>query len=430
MSFSSSELDFLLDDASSGEAVTLAGGLPLTKASMLSDLATLRSHWPDQARAIVELVTARRRLAAKFVPLDPPAVTPRDVTVPDSPAAVSAVSSQSSSPFEAQRWFTDSDAAQQATPAAVAQFRAAELARMGMRQVADVTCSIGTEVVACTAAGLNAVGSDLDTSRLRMARANGAPVFRADATQPALSADVDVVIADPARRNSSGRVSALADLQPPLPPLAQVYGEVGIPLAVKCAPGIDFDAVADWGGRIDVASVDGEVKEACVYSKDFGDSGQLLRRAVVIRDGQVTVWHSDMDHESDDDAAAALAGRFIIDPDGAIVRAGLVRHYAAAHGLWQLDPRIAYLTGDEIPAGQRGFEILERVPLKQLKSVLKARGVSSLEILVRGVDIDPDQLRKKLKLSKSKSSAEPASVVITREGTSAVAYVCRTRRNV
>lgn len=418
MSFSASELDFLLGDDAAAEAVSLAEELPLTKASMLADLGILRSRWPDHARAVVELVTARRRLALKFSPL----------VAPELSAASDAVQT-----FDAGRWFTDSDSAQQATPLAVAQFRAAELARMGVQSVVDVTCSIGTEVAVCGAAGIQAVGGDLDRARLRMAQANGASVFQADAIVPAFVSGVDAVIADPARRNSSGRVSKLTDLQPPLPQLAQVYGGLGMPLAVKCAPGIDFAAVAEWAGRIDIASVDGEVKEACVYSLDFGGGGEALRRAIVIRGGQVTVWHSAMDYEPDDEAATAPAGRYIIDPDGAIVRAGLVRHYAAAHGLWQLDPRIAYLSGNKIPAGQRGFEIRERVPLKQLKSVLKSRGASSVEILVRGVDIDPDQLRKKLKLSGGKKAAgasdnATASVVITREGDTAVAYICRALR--
>ncbi len=50
------------------------------------------------------------------------------------------------------------------------------------------------------------------------------------------------------------------------------------------------------------------------------------------------------DHE-DDDVPPARRGEWIVDPDGAIVRAGLVKHYAHRFGLWQLDPQIAYLTG-------------------------------------------------------------------------------------
>ena len=76
-----------------------------------------------------------------------------------------------------------------------------------------------------------------------------------------------------------------------------------------------------------------------------------------------------------DDCAVAPAGRWIVDPDGAVVRAGLVRHYAARHGLWQLDPDIAYLSGDRLPDGVRGFEVLEVLGFseKRLRQALSAR---------------------------------------------------------
>ena len=48
------------------------------------------------------------------------------------------------------------------------------------------------------------------------------------------------------------------------------------------------------------------------------------------------------DHRSlrREDDLVAVAHYVVMNP----VRAGLVRHYAAAHGLWQLDERIAHLT--------------------------------------------------------------------------------------
>lgn len=126
----------------------------------------------------------------------------------------------------------------------------------------------------------------------------------------------------------------------------------------------------------------------------------------------------------------APAGRWIVDPDGAVVRAGLVRHYAARHGLWQLDPDIAYLSGDELPEGVRGFEVLEELGFheRRLRAALAARSVGAVEILVRGVDVDPDVLRTRLRLRGS----ERLAVVITRLGTGAAsratAYICRPSR--
>jgi hypothetical protein len=67
--------------------------------------------------------------------------------------------------------------------------------------------------------------------------------------------------------------------------------------------------------------------------------------------------------------------------------------------------------------------MVEQVPLKKLKAALAAHGAGSVEILVRGVDVDPDQLRRKMGLKGSK----PMAVVITRIGAAGVALICGPR---
>ncbi len=128
------------------------------------------------------------------------------------------------------------------------------------------------------------------------------------------------------------------------------------------------------------------------------------------------------DDEPDDVDQHGPVGRWIVDPDGAVVRAGLVRQYAARHGLWQLDPQIAYLTGEQVPLGERGFEVIEEVSTseKALRKTLAAHDCGTLEILVRGLDVDPDALRKRLRLKGSRSLA----LVLTRVGRKGVGFLC------
>jgi hypothetical protein len=131
-----------------------------------------------------------------------------------------------------------------------------------------------------------------------------------------------------------------------------------------------------------------------------------------------------------DDCGVASAGRWIVDPDGAVVRSGLVRHYAVRHGLWQLDPDIAYLSGSRLPDGVRGFEVFDQLPFSErhLRQALSALGAGAVEILVRGVDVDPDALRTRLRLR----GQAHVTVVITRLGTGAAsratAFLCRPSR--
>ncbi|WP_293234257.1 class I SAM-dependent methyltransferase [Mycolicibacterium sp.] len=373
-------------------ALAEADGLALSDARRVSDVASLRARFGDRTAVLVETTLLRRRAAAKF---------------PD-----------------ASNWLFTEEALEQATAAAVGAHRAARLAG---RAVHDVTCSIGTELAALRHSASHVVGSDVDEVRLAMARHNvaldGAEVLlcRADALRPVTRGTT--VIADPARRSAGRRTFHPRDYTPALDDLLSVYADRD--LVVKCAPGIDFDEVGRLGfdGEIEVTSLGGGVREACLWSPGLSSPAVTRRATILDRAEEVT------DAEPDD-CRVAPAGRWIVDPDGAVVRAGLVRHYGARHGLWQLDPAIAYLSGDELPSGIRGFEVIAELGFNEraLRRELAARDVGALEILVRGVAVDPDALRTRLRLKGS----QRLSMVITRIGAGsasrAVAYLCRPSR--
>ena len=379
--FSLSDVAFLAS-AAGAEAIAAVDRLPLISASYLADVRSARELVRERASAVLETVLLRRRAVSKV----------------DDPAG----------------WLFTDLALQQATPSPVARHRAL---RFAGRDVHDVTCSVGVDLVALAAVARRCVGSDVDPVRLAMARHNcEVAVIRADALRPVSRGTA--VFADPGRRDAAGRRRwRPSDFLPALDALAQVYR--GRDLAVKCAPGIDFDDVA-WAGEVELVSLDGQVLEACLWT---GSLAGVRRRATVLRTGapQWTVTDAEPD-----DCPVRPTGEWIIDPDGAVVRAGLVRHYAAAHGLGQLDERIAYLTGDTPPPGIRAFRILEHghYTEKSLRALLRRLGVGRVEILVRGLDIDPNKLRPRLKLA---GGAE-ASVVLTRIGRIPAMFVCRAER--
>ncbi|MFF5033985.1 THUMP-like domain-containing protein [Nocardia salmonicida] len=374
-----------LGSAAGRAALAEVDRLELTPATHLRDIEQVRRSHGDSAPALIETVRLRRKAVVKL------------------PAA--------------REWLFTDDSLQQATPALVARHRAARLAG---RAVHDVTCSIGAELSELAAACPAVVGSDLDDVRLAMAAHNLAAVGRnivlakADALVPTTRGTV--IIADPARRADGRRTYDPAKLQPPLPDLLAAYA--GRDIAVKSAPGLDFDRLG-WDGEVEVVSLDGAVREACLWSPGLTEPG-VTRRATVLdsRGGATTLTDA-----APDDIPDRAPGEWIIDPDGAVVRAGLVRHYAAKHGLWQLDPQIAYLTGDTVPTGMRGFRIEGRFELREktLRQELARRDCGSLEILIRGVDVDPDALRKKLK----QRGSTPYTLVITRIGRAGVVFLCR-----
>jgi hypothetical protein len=377
--FTLEDVDFLRS-AAGAEAIAEIDRLALTGASYLADVRTARAMVGPRAGAVLETVLLRRRAAFKV----------------DDPA----------------RWLFTDDALQQATPGPVARHRAARFAGL---DVHDVTCSVGVDLAALSAVARRCVGSDLDPVRLAMARHNtGVPVLRADALRPVSRGTA--VFADPGRRDAAGRRRwRPEDFTPALDALAEAYR--GRDLAVKCAPGIDLP----WNGEVELVSLDGQVREACLWQGSLASTSN--RRATVLRTG-CPMW-TITDGEPDD-CPVRPVGEWIVDPDGAVVRAGLVRQYAARHGLGQLDERIAYLTGDDAPPGIRAFRVREHghYSEKSLRATLRRLGVGRLEILVRGLDVDPNALRPRLKL---RGDAE-ASVVLTRIGRTPTAFVCSAER--
>ncbi|RKT57198.1 THUMP-like domain-containing protein [Saccharothrix australiensis] len=379
--FGLDDVAYLRSDAGCAALAELAD-LPLTPASRLSDVARARRVAPRHFAAVLETLLLRRGAAAKV-------------------------------PFR-DGLFTDA-ALQQATPRPVAEHRAA---RFAGRVVHDVTCSIGADLAALPE---GSVGSDLDPVRLAMARHNlggSRTVLRADALRP-VSRGVPVV-ADPARRDATGRRTwRPADFAPPLDGLAAAYADRD--LAVKCAPGVDF-AVAPWADEVELVSLDGQVREACLWTRGLATPG-VTRRASVLRTGGPGWTITDAEP---DDCPVTPPAEWLVDPDGAVVRAGLVRHYAARHGLAQLDERIAYLTGPVPPPGIRAFRVVEHghYSEKALRSVLRAHDVGRLEILVRGLDVDPNTLRRRLK----PAGAAEATAVLTRIGRTPTYLLARAER--
>nr|WP_163725662.1 class I SAM-dependent methyltransferase [Mycobacterium gallinarum] len=387
-------VDFRLDDveylcsAVGKQALREVADLRLTDTTLVADIATARKRFGEWSAVLVETTLLRRRAAAKF----------------DDPGD----------------WLFTDEALQQATAQRVAAHRAR---RLSGAVVHDATCSVGTELAALRNCATALVGSDLDPVRLAMARNNvvGVDVCRADALRPITTSAV--VLLDPARRSGGRRRFDPRDYTPGLDVLLDVYR--GRDFAVKCAPGIDFDGIKQLGfsGEIEVTSVGGGVREACLWSTGLAAPG-VTRRASMLDTGE------EITDADPDDCTIAPAGRWIVDPDGAVVRAGLVRHYGARHGLWQLDADIAYLSGDRLPTGVRGFEVLEELGYseRRLRQALSGRDVGAVEILVRGVDVDPDALRRRLRLR----GAQAVSVVITRLGAGAAsratAFICRPSR--
>ncbi|HET7070879.1 MAG TPA: class I SAM-dependent methyltransferase [Nocardioides sp.] len=358
-------------------AATAAEGTPLRVQRALREKAD-----PDRVAAALGQVELRRRAAAKLGE-------------------------------DAARMYFTRDGLEQATRASVARHRASRVALVGP-SVVDLTCGIGGDLVAFARAGLTAAGIDLDPLRVEMARANlvalglGGAVEVGDATALDVS-PFAAAYADPARRGARGRTFHADDWTPPW---TFVESLLTGRACVKVAPGIPHSLVPD-GVESEWVSDGGEVKEAVLWSPILATA---RRRATVIGRGGLAT----LTDEDDPGADVGRVAAFLYEPDGAVIRAGLVTAVAAGVRGHLVDRRIAYVTGDAAfhTPFARSYRVVEELPYreKQLRAALRERGIGALTIKKRGVDVAPEQLRRRLALR----GDEAATIVLTRvagEGT-------------
>jgi hypothetical protein len=159
---------------------------------------------------------------------------------------------------------------------------------------------------------------------------------------------------------------------------------------------------AEW------VSFRGEVKEAALWSPHLATTA---RRATVIGVRGLATLTVEDDPGS---PGTGPVGRYLLEPDGAVIRAGLVTAVAAAvHGRL-VDEHIAFVTTDHAITTPyaRAFEVLEELPFheKQLRAALRERRIGRLTIKKRGVEAVPEQLRRRLGL---RGDAE-GTLVLTR----------------
>jgi SAM-dependent methyltransferase len=331
----------------------------------------------------------------------------------------------------------------------------------GARLIADLCCGIGGSLTALAAVA-DVLAVDHDLSSLQFARHNaavcGAPhrvgVVCADVrdvplaglshagrsrarlgragpsgagpgtTEPRAAGrharPVDAVFIDPARR-SAGRRLLGGRSDPPLSwclDLAERVPSVGI----KTAPGLPHELVPP-GWEIEFVAVGRGLKEALLWSPALATTS---RRATVLQaaghslTGRQTLTAGDPPTAGDTPttgdtltAAGPLAataapvpvaapGGYLLDPNPAVTRAGLVEQLARQLGAWKIDPMIAFLSADSplrSPFG-RTLRVLESAPWQEKAFARRLRelGIGTADIRRRGLAGDVGQIRRRLGL--------------------------------
>ncbi|MET7349009.1 class I SAM-dependent methyltransferase [Streptomyces mirabilis] len=312
---------------------------------------------------------------------------------------------------DAERMYFTPNGVEQSTRTTVATHRARRLRSLGVRSVADLCSGIGGDAIALARAGIRVLAVDRDPLTVAVARANAEALGLADLIE-VREADVtevdtqayDAVFVDPARRGGRGRIFDPEAYSPPLS--WAIATALKAPLAaLKIAPGIPHEAVpaeaeAEW------ISDAGDVKEAVLW---FGTEPGLVRATLLPGPRELR-------GRGLPDPAVRAVGRYLYEPDGAVIRAHLVAEVAEEVDGGLVDETIAYITADELRPTPyaAAYEITDRLPfnVKKLKALLRERGVGVLTVKKRGSAVEPEELRKKA-LPKS-HGPHSATVFLTR----------------
>jgi THUMP domain-like/RNA cap guanine-N2 methyltransferase len=332
------------------------------------------------------------------------------------------------------------DGYEQSSSEAIARHRAARFG--GARRVADLCCGIGGDLIALASRAEQTLAVDRNQIHARLAMHNAGVYGVADGVRTCVAdvrdiplAGIDGVFTDPARRAggpAGARPGAERGARPGAERGARPGAEPGtrrfraglseppldwclslperVPaVCVKAAPGLPAELIPpDWEAEF---IADGrDLKEAVLWSPALSTAS---RRATILPAGD-TLAAGPGDAGDGAPVPVGEPGEYLLDPNPAVTRAGLVEDLARGLGAWKIDPLIAFLAvpRDVRTPFARTLRVVESAPWneKQFAKRLRDLGVGAADLRRRGLAGDVDQIHRRLKLS----GPHRATVVLTR----------------
>ena len=321
----------------------------------------------------------------------------------------------------AMRMLFTRDGYEQSSSETIARHRAARFG--GARRVADLCCGIGGDLIAL-ADGREVLAVDANVVHARLASYNAGVYEVAEGVRacvadvrdiPVAGTGIDAVFIDPARRAGTRRFRA-GTSEPPLGWCLSLADRVPA-VCVKAAPGLPAELIpAGWEAEF---IADGrDLKEAVLWSPALATAP---RRATILPGADTLA--------ADPRAPGAPVpvgepGEYLLDPNPAVTRAGLVEDLARSLGAWKIDPLIAFLAlpRDVRTPFARTLRVVESAPWNEKRFAARLRdlGVGAADLRRRGLAGDVAQIHRRLKLA----GPHRATVVLTRVSDKPWGLIC------
>jgi hypothetical protein len=207
---------------------------------------------------------------------------------------------------------------------------------------------------------------------------------------------------DPDRRANGARTTDVARYAPNLADLNELLAH-NANAAIKLAPAVDVPDEWNEVAEVEWISHDRECRQAVAWFGALVAGGPSnrsgIRRATRLgRDGHA---HSFVGHADQPLETTSQIGRFVFEPDAAVLAAKLCGDFARHHNLSAFASSLAYLTADR-PVDDpllACFEVIETLPFdaRKVKRLLQRRRIGRIEVKKRGVALDPNRIARQLK---------------------------------
>jgi len=354
----------------------------------------------DRSRLIVDQIALRRRAAVKFGEL-------------------------------AKRMFFTDLGLQQSTDLWIARYKASRI--KPKVHAIDYCCGIGGDLLAL-AEQTSVVGWDRSPKILCLAQSNlsavncvGSVDVQVGNVENQAPQANEVWHLDPDRR-VDGRRSTQVQWHSPSPEVVDRWLKKSPQGILKLAPAASVPERWKREAELQWITRDRECRQLIVWFGELATTAGLHRATVLKGSTDSATPMVPQSFQGDPSVAAPFAPdlqQYVYEADPAVRAAGLVGSLAVECECTSLASGSAYLTSERpVDHPQLAcFEVIDSLPLRigPLKKHLRSLGIGRLEIKKRGVKIDPEQLRKQLKLRGSGS----ATLLLGRLGLREIAILAK-----
>lgn len=301
---------------------------------------------------------------------------------------------------------------EQSSSEATAAYKAALFRQLGCETFADLTGGMGIDTYFIGRQATNADYFELDAELAAITRHNFSALGQSNITchntdsiqhLAAHNSRYDLILIDPARRNSHGaKVVAFEDCTPNLLQHLPMILSKCRHLMVKASPMIDIRQAAQQLGsvtEIHIISVAGECKEVLFLIADNGTEQDIQIHCVNLETPDPEIIFTPEQESSTPPLFATTIGQYIYEPNASIMKGGGYNTLGKQFGLAQLARNTHLYTSDtllpQFPG--RRFRILQEVALNA-KEVKKILPEGKAHVTTRNYPIAAVDLQKKLKI--------------------------------